>query len=384
MQSWIMLMFKKLLVLLLLSAPFQLSMASVEDVIDGANSGKPSSQFILGVSYESGRGVSQDYAQAVHWFTKSANQGHSLAQFSLAEMYYQGKGVQQDYGQAFAWHSKAADQNLSLSQGRLGKMYNLGHGVNQDYPQSFSWYMKAAVNNDADAQYNVGLMYKTGLGVAQDYNQAQTWLSRATAKDTKPKRAALGPEELKNALSVYDELHKEINKQKRWSAFWHISGYAAASLALGGLLFSILLWNNKRIEKSEILDISISLEIPISEINNTENSHRLERHLAEKYTNGFRMNRLADLCGWILIFWNSLGFLSQSIFLVAVIWYTVTDELSNSVYAWFGILIQLFFVISASIFAAMCLLITGSAPGQPRQVRNRLAEAIKQRFDDGT
>ena len=57
--------------------------------------------------YENGRGVPQDYKQAVHWFTKSAEQGDAEAQSNLGVMYGKGKGVLQNYKKAYMWFNLA-------------------------------------------------------------------------------------------------------------------------------------------------------------------------------------------------------------------------------------------------------------------------------------
>ena len=55
-----------------------------------------------------GRGVAQDYTQAVFWYRKAAEQGDASAQDGLGEIYDNGYGVRQDYAQAVAWYRKAA------------------------------------------------------------------------------------------------------------------------------------------------------------------------------------------------------------------------------------------------------------------------------------
>ena len=66
-----------------------------------------------------------------------ADQGHVDAQFNLGIMYSIGKGVVQDYKQALFWYRKAADQGLSSAQCNLGVMYNDSRGVVQDSLQRF-------------------------------------------------------------------------------------------------------------------------------------------------------------------------------------------------------------------------------------------------------
>ena len=60
-------------------------------------------QYNLGLLYENGWGVTQNYKKAVAWYQKAANQGIAEAQYNLGVMYEEGRGVQQDYQQAAAW-----------------------------------------------------------------------------------------------------------------------------------------------------------------------------------------------------------------------------------------------------------------------------------------
>lgn len=79
-----------------------------------AEQGLADAQFNLGLKYDKGEGVPQDYAEAAKWFYKAAEQGYAKAQFNLGLMYYKGLGVPQDYSEAYVWSSlAAADGNES-------------------------------------------------------------------------------------------------------------------------------------------------------------------------------------------------------------------------------------------------------------------------------
>src|SRR5439155_25230226 len=69
-----------------------------------------------------GRGVLQDYAEAVRWYRKAADQGYAIAQYDLGNMYDQGKGVPQNYGEVRRWYRKAADQGYTNSQRALSAL----------------------------------------------------------------------------------------------------------------------------------------------------------------------------------------------------------------------------------------------------------------------
>jgi TPR repeat protein len=65
--------------------------------------------------YDSGRGVAQDYAEAVKWYRRAAEQGDAGAQHNLGLMYDKGRGVAQDYVQAHKWLNFAATKGDSWS-----------------------------------------------------------------------------------------------------------------------------------------------------------------------------------------------------------------------------------------------------------------------------
>ena len=62
----------------------------------------------LGILYDYGRGVPQDFKKAVYWYRLSANQGNDLAQRQLGLLYERGDGVQQDYVEAYMRYSLGA------------------------------------------------------------------------------------------------------------------------------------------------------------------------------------------------------------------------------------------------------------------------------------
>lgn len=59
--------------------------------------------------YESGKGVKQDYTEAVKWYSKAAEQGDAYAQFNLGVKYYKGEGVKRNPSKAKEWFRKACD-----------------------------------------------------------------------------------------------------------------------------------------------------------------------------------------------------------------------------------------------------------------------------------
>ncbi|MCX8500811.1 MAG: sel1 repeat family protein [Alphaproteobacteria bacterium] len=64
--------------------------AAIDACLPKAEAGDAECQVLLGAAYALGRGVPQDYAEAVSWFRKAAEQGNALAQYSLGAIYKKG------------------------------------------------------------------------------------------------------------------------------------------------------------------------------------------------------------------------------------------------------------------------------------------------------
>ncbi len=66
--------------------------------------------------YAIGKGVRQDYVEAVKWFRKAAEQGDASAQNSLGSMYLNGYGLLQDFVEAHKWFNLAAARGNKLAE----------------------------------------------------------------------------------------------------------------------------------------------------------------------------------------------------------------------------------------------------------------------------
>lgn len=70
-----------------------------------AEQGFANAQWMLGLMYRDGRGVSQSYADAFRWYRSAAVQGHSNAQGNVCLLYSEGLGVPQSIVLAYVWNS---------------------------------------------------------------------------------------------------------------------------------------------------------------------------------------------------------------------------------------------------------------------------------------
>jgi uncharacterized protein len=147
-----------------------------------AEQGDAGAQYFLGVSYATGRGVTQDYAAAASWYRKAAEQGDEIAQVHLGLMYAHGQGVRQDYAAALSWYRKAAERGNDTAQANLGLMYAQGHGVPQDYVTAHMWFNLSAVSGYKLAAQgrDMAAMQMTPAQIAEAQKLAREWKPKSS------------------------------------------------------------------------------------------------------------------------------------------------------------------------------------------------------------
>ncbi|CDG83972.1 tetratricopeptide repeat protein [Janthinobacterium agaricidamnosum] len=122
------------------------------EILPLAKAGNADAEHLMGLMYYMGRGVPQDYKQAMNWHRKAAVQGKADAQYVVGAMYYTGNAVIQDHKQAVVWFRKAAEQGHAEAQQVLGLMYryHIG-GMPQDVVIAYMLWNLAAANGSANA-----------------------------------------------------------------------------------------------------------------------------------------------------------------------------------------------------------------------------------------
>ena len=92
-------------------------------------------------------------------------------------MYLRGKGVPQDYTEALKWTTKAAGVGVKDAQAMLGKMYATGKGVPQDYVLAHKWFNLAATLGSKGASDERDSIAKrmTPAQIAEAQKLAREW-----------------------------------------------------------------------------------------------------------------------------------------------------------------------------------------------------------------
>ena len=212
-----------------------------------ANEGHAEAQYYIGLLFEMGLGVQQDYPEAVKWYRKAAVQGDiesqkrliimrkkglsdsrqptvppqwqgsttdPQSQYDLGVMYFMGIGVEKNYVTASDWFRKSANQNYPKAQHDLALMILQGKDANQDALEAYKWFHLAANQGDGPSQYQLGLMlsHGKGKGIPQHFILAYMWFKIAAVNGIK--KAEAGQTQLAEKMTKEEVKEAEIEARK--------------------------------------------------------------------------------------------------------------------------------------------------------------------------
>ena len=98
---------------------------AIKEWIVLAKQGDVVAQFNLGLTFQEGRIVPQDYKTAKEWYVLAAEQGNADAHFNLGVMYYNGQGVLVDDLRAYVWFdlsASAGNDAAIINRARVAKL----------------------------------------------------------------------------------------------------------------------------------------------------------------------------------------------------------------------------------------------------------------------
>ena len=141
-----------------------------------------------GAIFYNGRGVEQDFNQAIHWYREAARRGNPRAINNMGYQYYYGRGdLEVDMEMAYRCFSKAAMLGVSNSMYKCGDMFLEGLYVEKDPDTAFQLYMKcyAMTRKDQpidcypDVCRRIGTCFHRGIGTERDLLKARKYLAKA-------------------------------------------------------------------------------------------------------------------------------------------------------------------------------------------------------------
>lgn len=168
-----------------------------------ANHGDGIAQGFIGANYLMGKyNFSKDYTKAFILLRASADKGGlSKGEYLLGTCYYNGKGVVQNYSQAIKWFRKAAMHGDGEAQYALGTMYTMHIGVKKDIPEAYVWLSLAASSGEEFANID----FKP--------NKARDMLANALPTETL-NRAQDRAKKLQEQINVYKFAVSLLNRAK--------------------------------------------------------------------------------------------------------------------------------------------------------------------------
>ena len=149
-----------------------------------AKSGDAKAQYALGIMYEDGWGVPQNYDKALAWYLRAAEQGFALAQLQVANMYYEGWTGQPNYAKALKWYVRAAAQGQAGAQAGLSRMYYTGNGLPKDFVLAYKWVIIAeAGGNEIAGRVRDSIAPElTPAQIAEAQRMAREWIEAHRAE----------------------------------------------------------------------------------------------------------------------------------------------------------------------------------------------------------
>lgn len=146
-----------------------------------AHLGNTQAAYHLGVAYQRGDGVAQNYQKAEQWLLRAALQGSRPAAKAWTQLIKTAAlqwDQQHPQNRQLDWlqliRSKAQEDD-PVAEFQLGLLYQYGQTY-ADMPAALYWYKRAALSFYPPALLKLGNVYDRGLGVRQNKWRAQYYL----------------------------------------------------------------------------------------------------------------------------------------------------------------------------------------------------------------
>ena len=117
-------------------------------------------QFYLGLFFQNGYGIPQNYSKALEHYKNSGIKGYDKAQYEVAIFYKNGYGTDKNYNEAIKWFELAAKQGHREAQYELAVCYKNGYGTDKNYNEAIKWFELAAKQGQKEAQYELAVYYE--------------------------------------------------------------------------------------------------------------------------------------------------------------------------------------------------------------------------------
>jgi hypothetical protein len=220
-----------------------LAKKSIEDIKKAAEGGDAEAQYLLGLAYNSGEGVTEDPERTAYWLRRSATRGFSRAQFAFGQRLYWGwGGLKPDKKEGFEWWLVAAENGNASAMLAIGETYLYGReGVpGEDLAQAEKYYNQALLLGNLEAETNLGFLYGMKATKAQKAGATKSFEQASEKKlayfqSAAQKGSSSGMYQLAYMYRFGDYVKVDLQKAIEWYTKSTAAGNADAAEALGQL-----------------------------------------------------------------------------------------------------------------------------------------------------
>lgn len=132
----------------------------------------------MGVLYHNGRGVEQDFKEALSWYNKAIEKNSIDAWVNAGILYDFGQGVDTNHNHATSLFIMAAELGNEWAKKNI-IFYPKGESTPIDFKEVIAWFKGAADRGDSDAMYYIGLLYERREDKEWNSEDAVLWYRKA-------------------------------------------------------------------------------------------------------------------------------------------------------------------------------------------------------------
>ena len=111
--------------------------------------------YLIGLMYDCGKGVEQNYIEAIKYYKIACEKGSGDALFNLGFIYHHAKGVEQNIDEAIKYYKMDKNVVIGITMVKFGDRRCSGDGVEQNYEEAIKYYRIALELGTEKAKTNL-------------------------------------------------------------------------------------------------------------------------------------------------------------------------------------------------------------------------------------
>jgi TPR repeat protein len=165
----------------------------VRIVIKRAMEGKPSAEYLLGLTLLTGDGLPRDESAGIAWTVRAAEHGDPDAARDIADRLRNGAAIEVDETKIATALKQQADAGNAEAMRALGPMVIRGRGIKQDPALGLDMMKRAVEKGSTGAANDLSRLYLVGApGVPASRPESLKWLAVSPGRGNAEAMVALG------------------------------------------------------------------------------------------------------------------------------------------------------------------------------------------------